>query len=145
MSIKFDLIKEGEIVISLTEHSIKEIKFFDEKDMMKHRLKDIVRDITLIGKINIATINESPIEIGSEDENDEIILREIDCVRKLSNYSILPEYEECYMDANISIKDALGTIVKEESCTDLFVFYYKETFDYKKGEGEFKIVMRERI
>lgn len=146
MGIEIDILKDGEIVMNLTEHSIKEVNFECNTDLtIGAKLDDITRDITLIGKINSASINESPIKILSdEDDDEEIVLKEMDSVRYLSNWAIIPEFENCYMDMSVKIKNARGQVVKTETFTNLFIVKYEEIFNDKTGDGELYVLLREK-
>lgn len=147
MGIELNILKDGEIKMSLTEHSIKKINFKGSKDLtIGAKLDDITRDIEIIGKINIATINECPVKIiETEDEDEEdIVIREIDSVRNLANFAFIPEYEDCYMNIELVIKNAMGQIVKTAEFKNIFVVEYKERFNYDEGDGELYLLLREK-
>lgn len=153
MGIAFKVYKDGEEYISLTEHSIKNVIFDAEKETdLKPRLHTITKSLALEGFLNTDLVDEAPRPILDEygeqvvDENEEpqFHLREIDSVRQLANWSIIPEYCDCYCDVTVAINDASGELVKEESFECMFVVDYKETFDIDHGNGLFNILIRER-
>ncbi len=128
MGIIFEVIKDGEKIISLSKHSIKNIKFLADTDVtLDPKFNDITRDIILRGDINADKTGE-----------------EIDSVRLLANWAIVPEYCECYCDATVKITNARGDLVKEEKFKDMFVVNYIEKFDDDSGHGDFYIHIRER-
>jgi hypothetical protein len=146
MGIELNILKDGEIVMSLTEHSIINIEFDSNTDLtVGAKLDDITREIRLLGKINVASINESPVKVLSDEEDEEEeVIREIDSVRYLINWAIIPEFEDCYMDATVKINNAKGQLVKTEEFKNLFVVMYKEIFNDEKGYGELHMQLREK-
>ena len=153
MAAFMDILKNGEKEIGLTEHSIKNVKFDSDIDInLSPKLHSVFRNLIVEGLINTDKINEPPSpkldeygdQVIDEDGEPEFELREIDSVRKLANWSIVPEYDECYCDVTISLTDARGEVVKTEEFVDMFVIDYKESFDNSHGNGSFFIHMRER-
>lgn len=153
MGMLFEVFKDGEKYISLTEHSVKNVKYTADTEVdLQPKINDITRDVVLTGLINIDKISEKPqvmvddfgIPIKDDDGNDKFELREIDSVRKLANWAIIPEYCECYCDATFKLTNARGDLIKEESYEDLFVVDYRENFDDDSGVGSFNICLRER-
>jgi GMP synthase PP-ATPase subunit len=147
MGIELNVLKDGEIVMSLTEHSIIKINFDSNTDFtVGAKLDDITREISFVGKINAASINESPVKVLSDEdaEEEEEVIREIDSVRYLVSWAIIPEFEECYMDATVKINNAKGELVKTEEFKNLFVVSYKEIFNDETGYGELHMLLREK-
>jgi len=145
MGIIFNAYKDGEKVISLTEYSIEQYSLIADTDInLAPRFNDLTRDIVLIGIINPDTIEEMPKQSVDENGGETTELREIDSVRLLANWAIIPEYCGCYYDADVKLTNARGDLVKEESYKNLFVCYYSESFSYDAGKGSFKVQLRER-
>lgn len=154
MGIAFSVFENGEPVISLSEYSIKKFNFLSDTDVsLNPKQNDITREVAINGDINPEKISRAPRLVKSytdidgkvvECDKPQYELREIDSVRKLANWAIIPEYEDCCRDANVTIKDAAGRTVKTEKYIDLFVVDYAENFDDSKGRGTFRILMRER-
>jgi len=148
MGILFDVYKDDEKIISLTEYSIQKYNLAADFDTnLAPRYKDLTRDIFLIGIINPDTIEERPvqrIDIDGDPIPEEYELREIDSVRLLANWAIIPEYDKPYCDAYVKLTNSKGDIVKEEGYKDLFVVYYFESFNYDSGKGSFTVQLRER-
>jgi len=153
MGVTFEVCKDGEKYISLTEHSIKNVLFDSDKETeLSPRLHTITRDLVIEGLINTDLMNEAPKQLlddhgdplVDEDGEPQYALREIDSVRQLANWAIIPEYCKCYCDVCIQLRDARGEFVNEDEFECMFVEYYKESFDIDHGNGYFTIHMRER-
>ena len=129
MGVLFEVIKDGEKIISLTNHSVKNVKFDSDTDItLIPKLHGVVRNLIVTGLINSDLVGNP----------------EINSVRQLANWAIIPEYCDCYCDVTIELSDAKGDLVKSEEFKDMFVVEYKETFDIEHGNGLFDIHMRER-
>ena len=153
MGIKFNVTKEGENYINLTEYSIKKVIFNSDKDITLYpKINDITNGIVLEGIINFESVLEPLVpmldDYGDQimDENDEPMFheREIDYVRKLANWAIIPEYLNCYGDLEYTITDSAGRLVKESSYENLFIVDYWEKYDDEQGHGKFCVLLRER-
>lgn len=154
MGIIFKALKDNEVVIDLTEFSIKNIDFIADTDLDFDQLQynDITRDIKLEGVINAESVTDKKIlkkdEFGEpildEYGEEQYELREIDSVRKLANWALIPEYEDNYLDVEIEITNSKGDLVKKENYTNIFVCYYLENFGDEKGKGDFTVLLRER-
>ena len=144
--------KKGKKIINLTNHSIKDVYFDFEKERdFTPRLNSITHDIIFEGLINTDLINEVPQPLLSDDDpilNEEgevqYELLEIDSVRELVQWAIIPEYGDPYCDVIITLLDSSGEIVQENEYKDMFVINYEESFDEKHGNGMFKMHIRER-
>ena len=153
MGIIFDAFKEGEKIISLSEFSVLEFYLSADTDIsLAPRFNDLTRDIILTGKINPENIAEPPRMMVDEsgepvvdDDGNEIFeLREIDSIRKLANWAIIPEYAECYYDVEVKLTNARGDIVKVDEYENLFVVDYNEKFCDDSGHGKFIVQLREQ-
>jgi len=153
MAILFEVFRDGEKYISLTEHSIKNIRFESDKAIdLNPKINDITRSIIITGIINNDRINEPERPLLDEDgeqimdENNvpQYELREIDSVRKLANLSIIPEYCDCYCDLEVRLTNTRGDLVREGAYENLFVKLYEEEFDDETGHGTFFVYIRER-
>ena len=153
MAVFMDVYNDGEREISLTEHSIHDVKFDSDLDIkLTPKLHGIVRNLIVTGFIKTDRASEPPRPLLDDygdqavDENGDpqFDLREIDSVRQLANWAIIPEYYECYRDVTIRLTDSTGEEVKSESFEDMLVMDYKEWFDNDHGNGSFYIHMRER-
>ena len=137
MGIVFEVKKGGATVISLTEYSIKDFEFTSESsEDLDLQHNKIIKGITISGIINPDSI--------SDNGDGTNIGREVDSVRKLANWAVIPEYLDCYKDINYMITDARGVVVKEDSFVDCYVVEYEESFSDENGTGKFKTVLREK-
>ena len=139
--------------LSLTEYSIKNIIFNSDKNIkLNPKINDITNSIIIEGIINFESVHLPPIpkqdSFGRHilDEYDEPMYeeREIDSVRQLANWAIIPEYLNCYCDVETDITDATGSLVKKLSYKNMFAVDYKEIFDDEYGHGKFFITLIER-
>ena len=153
MGIRFNTTKEGESHISLTEYSIRNIIFNSDKNIkLFPKINDVTNSIIIEGIINFESVHQpfTPKldEYGEQlmDENDEPQYedREIDSVRKLANWAIIPEYLNCYRDLEYIVTDSTGSLVKESSYENLFIMDYWERYDDELGHGKFYALLRER-
>ena len=153
MGIQFEVIRDGEKYISLTEFSIKNINYLTDTDIaLEPKLNNLTRDIVITGIINTESIDEEPVVMADDfgypilDDNGETQFepREIDSVRKLANWAIIPEYSDCYCDMKFTLANSRGDLVKEMEFENVFIFDYKESFDDDRGHGQFFAHMRER-
>ena len=150
MGILLEIMKNGEVEMQLTEYSVKGIDFASDTDIAADpRHNDITREIIVTGVINPETITERA-KLKTDDfgypigDGNEYELREIDSVRMLANWAVMPEYSDCYRDGFISLTNAMGTLVKTESFHNLYVADYHESFNDNKGHGDFSLRLRER-
>ena len=125
-----EIFDNGEKQMRPSNHSIKNVQFNVRKETdFRPRLHTITKNLALEGLINTDSIDEAPRPIVDEygdqivDENEEPLfhLREVDSVRKLANWAIIPEYCDCYCDVSVTMNDASGDLIKEESFKDMFV------------------------
>ena len=153
MGIRFNLKKEGETKNSLTEHSIKAIKFGSTTATdLSPKINDITNSVSIEGVINFDKINEKPRPMLDDygypvlDENgvERTELREIDSVRQLANWSIIPEYLDCYLDLKVDTTNSRGRLVKETSFDNLFVISYEESYSDARGHGKFVVQALEK-
>ena len=137
MAILFEVFRDGEKYISLTEHSIKNIRFESDKAIdLNPKINDITRSIIITGIINNDRINEPERPLLDEDgeqimdENNvpQYELREIDSVRKLANLSIIPEYCDCYCDLEVRLTNTRGDLVREGAYENLFVAIWRRVW-----------------
>jgi len=153
MGIVFNTTKEGENYIDLTEYSIKKIIFNSDKNTeLAPKINDVTNSIIIEGIINFESVHEPLVpkldDYGDQllDENDEPVYeeREIDHVRKLANWAIIPEYLNSYRDLELGVTDSTGSLVKEISYENLFIVDYWERYDDELGHGKFYAIIRER-
>ena len=153
MGVLYEVYKEGEKIISLTDHCIENETFDSDTDIeIKPKLHGVVRNLEINGIINTSNLSDPPKKM-MDDFGDPVLdeageekmdLREIDSVRKLANWAIVPEYDKCYCDVVIKQSNAKGELVRERNYTEMFVTDYMERFDIDHGDGKFRIRMRER-
>lgn len=145
MGIDMNVYKDGKVVMNLSEYSITNITFlYDMNEAVNSGLHDITRDVLLEGVVNADSIDIPPTVRKDKNGEKKEELREIDSVRKLVNWAMLPENSECYRDVEIKMSNAMGILVKEEQFTDLYVIEYRERFDDEMGCGKFNIHLREK-
>jgi len=144
MGVIFKAKKDGETIIKLTKYSLENIRFL--ADICIHlppKFNDLTRDIILTGEINPFGDDPPPADAdGDAEEADGP--SDFDSVRKLANWAIIPEYEECCLDAEVTLTNAMGDVVKEDSYENLYTVAYKESFDDEMGHGRFMLHLRER-
>jgi len=153
MGIRFNATKEGKSYINLTEYSIKNIIFNSDKSIkLDPRINDVTNSIILEGIINFESIHEprpprldefgdQVVNSNNEPQFEDI---EIDYVRKLANWAIIPEYLNCYCDLEYDITDSTGSLVKTSTYENLFIIDYWEMYDDELGHGKFYALIRER-
>ena len=131
MNLDFKISKGGSPEISLTEHSIKKFipDSISENDSTLRNSK-VTQGITIEGVIDIRFL-------GSE-------IIETDDTRKLADFSVIPEFEDCYKDVSYEFYDTMGRKVREGFLEDVYIVSYEEFFANNRGVGEFKAVIRER-
>jgi hypothetical protein len=137
MAITFEVKKNGETEISLTEYSIKAFDFTAEaSEAPDLRHNDIINGVIITGLIDP--------EIIPNDANSADRAREVDSARKLANWAVVPEFLDCYKDISYKITDSRGIVVKEDGLEDCYVVDYEEFYSNDTGTGRFKTVIRER-
>jgi len=131
MNINFEISKGGTTEITLTEHSIKRFKPSSISETRPNlRNSKVTNDITISGVINAEIL-------GAE-------MREVDDTRKIADFAVIPEFEDCYKDISYKFADTTGKIVAEENLDDTYVVEYEEMFCNYKGVGEFAATFREK-
>jgi len=153
MGIRFNTTKQGSDYISLTEYSIKNVMFNSDKNTaLNPKINDITNSIIIEGLINFEGLDLPPVpkrdEFGrhmvDEAGEPQFEEKEIDSVRKLANWAIIPEYLDCYRDLELDITNSAGSLVKKTSYENLFIVEYVEIFDDAQGHGKFYALIRER-
>ncbi|MCL2611389.1 MAG: hypothetical protein FWE02_06905 [Defluviitaleaceae bacterium] len=135
MNCIFEVSKNGNVEISLTEHSIKDFNIssdFEQSFNLRHN--NLISEICIKGLINAESL--------LVDEEGVLIDREVDSTRKLANWALIPEFEDCYKDVSFKLINNEGKVVQEESIKDMYVVDYKEKFGNGIGVGNFTLLLR---
>jgi len=153
MITQLEIKKDGEKYITLTNHSIRDVFFdsFKETDLSP-QLHSIARNIVIDGLINTDLVDKEPVPLlddygepmFDDDGNQQFDKPELDSVRELAIWALVPEYCEPYCDVSIALSDSSGELVKREEYEDMFVVEYEDTFDDEHGNGTFTLHLRER-
>ena len=153
MGVLLEVFKDGEKFIRLTNHSIKDVFFNSEKATdISPKLHTITKNLVIEGLINTDLVDEEPkpltddygAPVLDEDGEQQYELLEIDSVRQLTNWAIVPEYCEPYCDVSVTLTDAGGDLIKTEEFENMFVVGFEEEFDDRHGNGIFTVYLRER-
>ncbi len=154
MSIRVKISKDGTEEMSLTEFSVKSYNKntfpLEDDDVKKNNL---VNELILVGIINQEIISKAP-AIQTDEYGEPVLdesgqpkeeLSEIDSIRKLANYAVIPEYVDCYKDIDIEITNSMGIVVKTESFKNMYVYEFQEKSDNEMGAGRYLVKFREQI
>lgn len=154
MSIKVKISKDGELEISLTEFSIKKYEtYIDEIDDKNIKKNNLIKEVHLDGIINqeIMTmpttfqVDTAGKVVVDENGNAKEEISEIDSIRKLASFAVIPEYVDCYKDLSVEIINTEGVVVKKENFKNMYIYHFEERSDNEMGIGTYKVKFREKI
>lgn len=154
MSIKVKISKDGELEMSLTEFSVKKYEtYVDEIDDKNIKKNNLVKEVHLEGIINqeimtmpkTVQVDMNGKVILDEEGNAKEEISEIDSIRKLATFAVIPEYVDCYKDLYVEIINTEGVVVKTESFENMYIYHFEERSDNDMGIGTYKVKFREKI
>ena len=138
--ISFKLTKNDEIIVYLTDNTIKKLNIVCA-NAHKTSLVQKTNDIELFLEMeNINLITEAEIKIQEES-----LPREVDSVRELFDYSLAAYNERCYLDGELEVTDGFTQSVSKYEYKDLFALQFQEKYVKDTKNTVIYVLLREKV
>jgi len=110
MNINFEITKDGNSEIALTEHSVKTLMSDSISETgINLRNSKRMREVTVEWVINVEFLT-----IGAREVEDTI---------KIADFAVILEYADCCKDLNYKMVDNTGNFVREKGLDAVYVAY----------------------
>jgi len=139
MAIKLNVLRDENLVIALTEHTLTDCNFHECDDSCGcTMIESDPHILTVKGQILLINTN------NELDKSDEQVTSEVDHAKKFIQWAKMSGDENCYFDLQTEITNAAGILTKQISLTNAYIINYVETFDNEHGTLRFSTDIREK-